>query len=171
VLGRAIEGRWEPARSGTEGVRRAACGWAFSKARAQMSLCLSPHHLALRFGTFGGVGPLGRTGLSLAIDRAAGLSKDESPWLNDVIQIFLGNRDKKEPSKKEADQIVKILEPVARTTAANLALDLMVQSHLTPLRSSARFTFTTTAKKRTQCRTTRGVISGRRCRQNSRHAG
>ena len=29
-----------------------------------------------------GVGRLGRAGLSLAIDRAAGLSKDESPWLN-----------------------------------------------------------------------------------------
>ena len=34
-----------------------------------------------------GVGPLGRTGLSLAIDRAAGLSKDESPWLNTALTV------------------------------------------------------------------------------------
>jgi hypothetical protein len=33
------------------------------------------------------VGPLGRTGLSLAIDRAAGLSKDESPWLNTALTV------------------------------------------------------------------------------------
>ena len=30
---------------------------------------------------------MGRTGLSLAIDRAAGLSKDESPWLNTALTV------------------------------------------------------------------------------------
>ena len=42
---------------GAHGLRKAACGrWAFSSARAQMSLCLSPHHSALQFSEFGSVG-------------------------------------------------------------------------------------------------------------------
>ena len=42
--------------------------------------------------------------------------------LNDVIQFFLVNQDKKEPSKKEADQIVKILEPVAKDNGSQLSV-------------------------------------------------
>ena len=42
---------------GAHRLRKAARGrWAFSSARAQMSLCLSPHHSALQFSEFGSVG-------------------------------------------------------------------------------------------------------------------
>ena len=53
------EASWrEAARPSRDGRRqKAACGrWAFSSARAQMSLCLSPHHLALQFYEFGPFG-------------------------------------------------------------------------------------------------------------------
>ena len=42
---------------GAHGLKQAACGrWAFSSARAQMSLYQSPHHSALQFSEFGSVG-------------------------------------------------------------------------------------------------------------------
>jgi hypothetical protein len=42
--------------------------------------------------------------------------------LNDVIQFFLGNQDKNQPSKKEAEQVVKILEPIAKDNGSQLTV-------------------------------------------------
>jgi hypothetical protein len=51
--------------------------------------------------------------------------------LNDVIQFFLGNREgKEEPSKKEADQIVKILEPVAKDNGSQVFFDFNGPTHI-----------------------------------------
>jgi hypothetical protein len=41
--------------------------------------------------------------------------------VNDVVQFFLGNTEgKKEPTKREADQIIKMLEPVAKDNGSQL---------------------------------------------------
>jgi hypothetical protein len=51
--------------------------------------------------------------------------------LNDAIQFFLGNQEgKKEPSKKEADQIVKILEPVAKDNGSQVFFDFKGPAHI-----------------------------------------
>jgi hypothetical protein len=41
--------------------------------------------------------------------------------INDIVQFFLGNKEgKKEPTKKEAEQIIKLFEPVAKDNGSKL---------------------------------------------------
>jgi hypothetical protein len=51
--------------------------------------------------------------------------------LNEVVQFFLGNPEaKREPTKKEAEQIVKIFEPVAKDNASQLAMQFNGTVHI-----------------------------------------
>jgi hypothetical protein len=51
--------------------------------------------------------------------------------LNDVVQFFLGTLDLAEkPTKKEAEQIIKILEPVAKDNASQLNVQFNGPTHI-----------------------------------------
>lgn len=51
--------------------------------------------------------------------------------INDVIQFFLGTSvSKREPTRREADQIVKFLEPVAKDTGSQLNLQFNGPTHI-----------------------------------------
>lgn len=51
--------------------------------------------------------------------------------LNDVVQFFLGKRETEDnPTKKEAEQIIKILEPVAKDNASQLNVQFSGTTHI-----------------------------------------
>ena len=51
--------------------------------------------------------------------------------INDVIQFFLGNPEaKKEPTRKEADQIVKFFEPMAKDIGSQLHVQFNGTAHI-----------------------------------------
>jgi hypothetical protein len=51
--------------------------------------------------------------------------------VNDVVQFFLGRTEgKKEPTKREADQIIKILEPVAKDNGSQLNMAVSGSVHI-----------------------------------------
>src|ERR1700689_5225450 len=62
-------------------------GYQASHRGAAEALSEHPEGNQWKIRSSNGLGPLGKTGLSLVIDRAAGLSKDETPWLNPALTV------------------------------------------------------------------------------------
>ncbi|MGA8551114.1 MAG: hypothetical protein WB678_12860 [Stellaceae bacterium] len=51
--------------------------------------------------------------------------------INDVVQFFLGNsKNKAEPTRKQADQIIKIFEPVAKDSGSALNMQFNGPAHI-----------------------------------------
>ena len=77
---------------------------------------------------------LGEHGLMSVVDSAFDHADTLAGFLgnfNDVIQFFLGNTEsKREPTKREADQIIRVFEPVAKDSSSQLAVQFNGSTHI-----------------------------------------